>query len=69
MCRNGARYSSGDIASRRRNQDNFNQQRLLCKNFNTDVLTARNGVTQTVQSRIAMTRDIDQWQVLKLKIM
>ena len=59
VCRNGGRYSPGDIASRRRNQDDLNQQRRLCENFNTDVLIPRNGgTTQRVQSRIVMTVDI-----------
>jgi hypothetical protein len=36
----------------------LDQQRRLCENFNTDVLTPRNGVTQPVQPRIVMTVDI-----------
>ena len=58
MCRNGGRYSPGDIASRRRNQDDLNQQCRLCEYFNTDVLSARHGVTQTVQWRVVITVDI-----------
>lgn len=69
MCRNSGRYSSGDIALRRRNQDDLNQQRRLCENFNTDVLTPRNDVTPTVQSPVVMKVDIRRTnRVLKFGI-